>query len=126
MMRAVKQLADVIARLLKLALANPAEAREQLAAACRETLQMELSTLSLVDARAAAELLGRADKVAIFATLLEAQGALDLLEGAVHRARARHLHALAVAHQAQRLDPKSPEVAALLERLRTRLDDASA
>lgn len=120
-MRAVKQLADLIARLLKLALTDPQQAKAQLDSAAREALQMDVATLSLVDARAAAELLGRADKVVLFATILEAYGELELLTGANHAARRHFLHALDVAHEALRLEPKSADASALLARLRDRL-----
>ena len=58
---------------------------------------MEPSTLGFVDAHAAAQLLGRADKVVLFATILEAYGELELLTGAQHAARRHFLHALEVA-----------------------------
>lgn len=121
-MRAVKQLADFVARILKLALTDPRAARDQLEAACRETLHMDLSTLSLVDARSAAELLMRADKVVFFASVIEALGELDLLEGATHRARGRFLHALELAHEAVTLDPKSSDALGLIARLRARVE----
>jgi hypothetical protein len=118
----VKQLADFIARILKLALTDPRAAREQLETACRDGLQMDLSTLSLVDSRTAAGLLVRPDKIVFFAAVLEALGELDLLEGATHRARGRFLHALEMAHEAARVEPKSTDAAALLARLRARLE----
>ncbi len=121
-MRAVKQLASFIARLLKLARTDPRAARDQLEAACRDTVQMELSTLSLVDARTAAGLLVRADKVVFFATVVETLGELDLLEGATHRARGRFVHALELAQEASTLDSKNGEAAALIARLRARLE----
>lgn len=121
-MRAVKQLADFIARVLKLALTDPRAARDQLEAACRDTLHIELATLSLVDARTAAGLLVRADKVVYFATVIETLGELDLLEGATHRARSHFLHALELAHEAASLDSKSSEATALIARLRGRLE----
>lgn len=121
-MRAVKQLADFIARVLKLALTDPKAARGELEVACRDTLHIELSTLSLVDAGSAAGLLARADKVVFFARVIEALGELDLLEGAPHRARSRFVHALELAHEAQRLDPKSSDAAALIAGLRARVE----
>lgn len=121
-MRAVKQLADFIARVLKLALTDPRAARDQLETACRDTLHIELATLSLVDARTAAGLLVRADKVVYFATVIETLGELDLLEGAAHHARSHFLHALELAHEAANLDAKSSEATALIARLRARLE----
>jgi len=121
-MRAVKQLADFIARVLKLALTDPRAARDELEVACRDALHIELATLSLVDARTAAGLLVRADKVVYFATVIEALGELDLLEGAAHRARSHFLHALELAHEAASLDSKSSDATALIARLRARLE----
>ena len=123
-MRAVKQLTEFIARILKLALVDPAQARAQLDDAARSALGMEPSTLAFVDAHAAAQLLGRADKVVLFATILEAYGELELLTGAQHAARRHFLHALEVAHQAVRLDPSSSDARALVDRLRDRLTPA--
>ncbi len=120
-MRVVKQLAEIIARLLKLALTDPQKARAELDAAGREALQMELGPLALVDAATCAQLLGRADKVVLYATIVEAKAELDLLEGAQHRGRANLVHALELAHEALRLGAKNVEAQALLERLRVRI-----
>jgi Flp pilus assembly protein TadD len=120
-MRAVKQLAEVIGRLLKLALVDPQRARAELDEAARSALGMEPSTLAFVDAHTAAVLLGRADKVVLFATVLEAYGDLDELVGATHAARGRFLHALDLAHEALALDPTSAPAKAVVERLRARL-----
>lgn len=120
-MRAVKQLAEFIARVLKLALTDPAKARAELDDAARTALGMEPSTLAFVDAASAAQLLGRADKVVLFATILEAYGDLELLTGAAHAARRHFLHALDLAHEALKLEPTSTDAAALVTRLRERL-----
>jgi hypothetical protein len=121
LIRQVKRLAELIARVLKLALTDPPKARAELDTAARITLGMEPSTLSFVDAASAAQLLGRADKVALFATILEAYGDLELLTGATHAARRHFLHALDIAHEALKLDPTSTDAAALVTRLRDRL-----
>ena len=120
-MRAVKQLAELIARILKLALTDPAKARAELDDAARAALGMEPSTLAFVDAASAAQLLGRADKVTLFATILEAYGELELLTGANHAARRHFLHALDVAHEALKLDPTNAGATLLVTRLRARL-----
>jgi hypothetical protein len=120
-MRAVKQLAVLLARALELALTDPVKARAELDDAARSALGMEPSTLAFVDAATAALLLGRADKVVRFATILEAYGELEHLTGANHRARRHFLHALEVAHQALTLEPMNMEAASLVARLRERL-----
>lgn len=125
-MRVVKQLADLIARVLKLALTDPQKARAELDAAGREALQIELGPLALVDAATCARLLGRADKVVLYATIVEAKAELELLEGAQHRGRAQLLHALELTHEAIALAPKDGEAQRLLERLRDRLAQLDA
>lgn len=120
-LRVVKQLAEVIARALKLALTDPVQARAALEAGARDALGVEPSTLMLVDAGSAAQVLGRPEKVLAFATLLEAYGELELLTGAQHAARRYFVHALEVAHEAARAQPGSAEAKALVERLRDRL-----
>jgi len=118
----VKQLADVIARILKLAITDPQKARVELDAAGKEALQMELAPLGFVDVKTCAQLLGRPDKVLLYASIVEAHAELDLLEAAHHRARGKFLHALELAHQADVMSPGGDDARAAIERLRDRLD----
>ena len=121
-MRLVRQLADTLARILALALQDPKRAREQLAEAARESLGTELSTLTLVDPRSAADALATPERVFQLALLLEASAELDALEGAAHRARRTFTHALEVSHEVLRLDAAHAGARTLQERLRLRLE----
>lgn len=70
-----KQLAEAIARALKLAnAAKVEEAPAILRAACAETLGIEYSVLSMLDAKSAIELLGSKERVLAFIQLVEAMG----------------------------------------------------
>lgn len=121
-MRLVRQLAETLARILALALQDPKRARAQLAEAAREALGTELSPLTLVDPRSAADALATPERVFQFALLLETAAELDALEGAMHRARRGFTHALEMSHEVLRLDDAHPGAKPLQERLRLRLE----
>ena len=100
-MRLVKQLAEFIARALKLAnAAKPEEALATLRAACGQALGMEYEVLSMLDAKSAVELLGDRSRVAAFIQLVEAMGDVDLPANEPMRARTRYQHALELAEAA--------------------------
>ena len=97
-MRMVKQLAEFIARALKLAnAAKPEEALSSLRAACGQALGMEYEVLSMLDAKSAVELLGDRSRVSAFIQLVEAMGDVDLRANELLRARTRYQHALELA-----------------------------
>jgi len=74
-MRLVKQLADVIARSLKLRVEGQREESKQvLVEACGEMFGVEHRVLEMLDATSAAELLGEWSRVDAYARLLEAMG----------------------------------------------------
>lgn len=74
-MRLVKQLAEALARVLKLRKAGEKAAAQQAARdACGDLLGIEFSVLQMLDARSAAELLGDVHRVDAYAQLLEALG----------------------------------------------------
>lgn len=77
-MRAVKQLADFIARALKLAREDkPEQAIEVLQGACIELLGIEYRALAVVDARSAIELLGTKARAKAFIELVEAMSGVE-------------------------------------------------
>jgi hypothetical protein len=97
-MRLVKQVAELIARALKLAsAAKPEEALATLRAACGQALGMEYEVLSMLDARSAIELLGQPERALAFIQLLEAMGDVDARSGESLRALTRYQHALELA-----------------------------
>ena len=109
-MRLVKQLAEFIARALKLAsAAKPEEALSTLQAACGEALGMEYEVLSMLDAKTAVELLGEAPRVLAFIRLVEAMGDVDARVGEPLRALTRYQHALELA-EALGAQPESEEI----------------
>lgn len=113
-MRQVKQLADFIARALRLALAQKQpEAVALLRTAGLELLGMELSSLEWVDAASAVDLLRSTERGLTFARLLEA---LAEVEGG-DAGRSRRRHALEVAAEVLRRAPGHAEARALLARL---------
>ena len=97
-MRLVKQLAEFIARALKLAnAAKPEEALATLRAACGQALGMEYEVLSMLDAKSAVELLGEKARVTAFIQLVEAMGDVDARGNEPMRALTRYQHALELA-----------------------------
>ena len=74
-MRLVKQLAEVVARLLKLrAEGDEEKVKQVLADACVELFGVEHRVLHMLDAHSAASLLGDKAKVDAYAKLLDAAG----------------------------------------------------
>jgi hypothetical protein len=89
-MRAVKQLADFIARALKLAREDKHEqAIELLQGACVELFGVEYRVLSMVDARSALDLLGSAPRAQAFIDLVEAMAQAEV-EPLRREARQQH------------------------------------
>ncbi len=75
LMRLVKQLAEVIARAMKLKLAKKnEEAAEVIEAGCLTLLGIDWQTLAWVDSKSAAQLLKEPARIHAFATLLEHHG----------------------------------------------------
>jgi hypothetical protein len=97
-MRLVKQLAELIARALKLAsTAKHEEALATLRAACGQALGMEYEVLSMLDAKSAVELLGQKERVLAFIQLVEAMGDVDAKAGETLRSLTRYQHAFELA-----------------------------
>ena len=90
--RLIEQLAQVLARLLRVRAAQGEEAvRDALGDACRELLGMEYRVLVAADARAAAVLLGEPVRVEALAALVEQEA---LSWAATDAARAARVAAL--------------------------------
>lgn len=73
-MRLVKQLAEVLARAMKLKVADERKSKEVLKNACGELLGIEFSVLDMLDAKSAVELLGEKPRVVAYLQLVEALG----------------------------------------------------
>ena len=113
-MRQVKQLADFIARALKLAgEQRRPEAVAVLRSASLDLLGIELAALEWVDAAGAVDLLGAPERCLTFARLLEA---LAEVEGP-QAGRPRRAHALEVVDELRRRSPDHAEAGALQLRL---------
>lgn len=93
-MRLVQQLAQFIARALKLADASKRdEAIELLREGCAGQLGMEYDVLAMLDAPAAVDLLGDAQRARAFADLLDAMAEVERRGGDALRAEVRQRHA---------------------------------
>lgn len=93
-MRLVQQVAQFIARALKLADASKRdEAIELLREGCAGQLGMEYDVLAMLDAPAAVDLLGDAQRARAFADLLDAMAEVERRCGDALRAEVRQRHA---------------------------------
>ncbi|MEW5741454.1 MAG: hypothetical protein AB1938_21210 [Myxococcota bacterium] len=93
-MRLVKQLADFIARALKLASEQRREeALEVLRQTCSTQLGMEYEVLSMLDAAAAVDLLGEPSRALAFVQLVDAMAEVEQRCNEPLRAEARRRHA---------------------------------
>lgn len=107
-LRAVKKLAEFIARALGLASAQKLEeARQTLHDAAGSVLGLELKTLELIDARAAVSLLSDWRRVIVAAQLLHALAQVELRAGDEARAHRYVSQALSLLDEL----PERPEVA---------------
>lgn len=120
-MRVVKQLAELIARALKLGDEKKRdEAIEVLQSACGSVLGMEYRVLAMLDAHAAVDLLGTAERAMAFAQLLEAMGDVELSSAEALRAQVRFQHALELVREVCRRWPQDAGAKAALARLEAR------
>ena len=120
-MRLVKQLAEFIARALKLASsAKPEEALATLREACSSALGMEYEVLSMLDVESAVELLGEPARVLAFIRLVEAMGDVDARGAEPVRALTRYQHALELTEALLAGRGDLPEATELATRLRTK------
>lgn len=112
-MRLVRQLADFIARALKLASeSRREEALELLRQTCSSELGMEYEVLAMLDAAAAVELLGHASRALAFAQLVEAMAEVETRSGEPLRAEGRRRHADELLAAILKRWPRHPEAVA--------------
>lgn len=122
-MRLIKQLVELIARVLNLAKAKKAdEAQAVLEAGCLSLLGMDFHTLALVDSASAADLLQQPYRVVAFARLLGAQAEIERARGAEDLAHSHDQHALELVLEALRRSPSHAEALSLGRELRPRVD----
>ncbi len=101
LMRLVKQLAEVLARAMKLKLGKKhEEAAEVIESGCLTLLGIDWQTLAWVDSKSAAQLLQTPARIHAFATLLENHGLLSEDKGDAAKARSKFQHALELYREA--------------------------
>jgi hypothetical protein len=119
-LRAVKRLAEFIARALGLASSQKLEeARRTLYDAAGSVLGLELSTLAMIDAKSAVSLLGDWRRVLATTELLGALAQIELRAGDVAKARTHVAHALSmldVLEPRAELDAARAKLVALLQK----------
>ncbi len=95
--RQIRQLAELLGKLLGLGRAGKQEeAAEELRQGALTLLGLDFATLCAIDSRSGVMLLGSADRVELFASLLDADAELADVEGDAARAELRRHHALEV------------------------------
>ncbi|MBL8953791.1 MAG: hypothetical protein JNK82_23650 [Myxococcaceae bacterium] len=118
-MRAVKQLAELLARALKLKCDEKYdEAAQTLEGGAGDLLGLDFGALALVDSASGAQLLGDVQRIRTFAQLLEELSAVHRAAGDEAKARARARHAHEMYGEALRRKADDAESAAGRERLR--------
>ena len=108
-MRLVKQLAEVLARAMKLkGLKKDDEAAEVIESGCLSLLGIDWKTLAWVDSASAAQLLKEPARIRAFAALLEARAQLHADAGEAAEARSKFQHAFEMYREAGN-DPEAVE-----------------
>jgi hypothetical protein len=121
-MRMVQQLAELLARLLKLKSAKRYdEATEVLESGCASLLGIDFKTLALVDSPSAASLLSEPMRIRTFARLLEELADLSHESGSEARSLARAGHALEMYLEVLARKADDAEARAGVERLKHRV-----
>lgn len=101
-MRLVKQIAELLARALKLQLAKKHdEAAEVLESGCLTLFGMDWKTLAWADSASAADLLKDAKKVSLFASLVEERAKLHVAAGEPAEAESKFQHAYELYREAK-------------------------
>ncbi len=100
-MRLVKQLAELLARALKLRAAKKDdEAVELIEAGCLTLLGIDWKTLAWADSASAAQLLREPEKIRAFAALLEQRARIHQSAGEAPQARSKFQHAFELYREA--------------------------
>lgn len=122
-MRLVRQLAELLARVLRLIeQGRPDEAAAALEAACPSLLGVDYRPLLLVDSASAAALLGDPRKMAAFAQLLAADARVAAARPDEALARSRRQHALEMLLEARQRGALDESSAGLLVELENAVD----
>lgn len=115
--RLIKQLAEFIARALKLVAAGKRDdGLKLLESACGELLGVEYRVLNMLDAKSAVELLYDPAKAMVFVRLLDAMAKIDTPEAAA----ARTGRAIDLLHELLKHAPNNLEAKGLLTELSSR------
>jgi hypothetical protein len=118
-MRAVKQLAELLARALRLKREQKYdEAAQTLEGGCGDLLGFDFGALALVDSPSCAQLLGDAQRIRTFASLLEELADVHRAAGDEAKARARARHAHELFGEVLKRKADDAEAKAALERLK--------
>lgn len=100
-MRLVKQMAELLARALKLKAAKKDdEAAEVLESGCLSLLGIDWKTLAWVDSASAAQLLKEPARIRAFAELLETRAKFHAESGELAEARSKYQHAFEMYREA--------------------------
>ncbi len=118
-MRIVKQLAELLARALRLKREQKFdEAAQTLEGGCGDLLGFDFGALALVDSASCASLLSEPARIRTFAQLLEELAGVHGAAGDEAKARARARHAREMYGEVLKRKPDDAEALAGLERLR--------
>ncbi len=118
-MRSVKQMAELLARAMKLKAAKKdEEAAEVLESGCLSLLGIDWKTLAWVDSASAAQLLKEPSKIRVFAQLLEQRGQFHAESGETDPARSKFQHAFEMYREAG----DHPEAIAGVKRMAALID----
>ena|SRR6185436_13577634 len=119
-MRIVKQIAELLARALKLKVEKRwDEAAQTIEGGCLDLLGIEFAALALVDSVAGAALLGNVTRIRVFARLLEELAGIYREEGSEALARARAKHAREMYREVLKRKADDAEALEALQRLGT-------
>jgi hypothetical protein len=124
-MKMVKQLAKLLAALLKLKSEQKYdEAVQSLEGACQDLLGLDFGALALVDSQSGASLLREVAHIRTFARLLEELSLVHADKGEEAKARARARHAFEMYCEALVRRGEDGEARAGIGRLQDRVDEA--
>lgn len=117
-MRIVRQLAELLARALKLKREKKFdEAAQTIEGGCGDLLGFDFGALALVDSASSAQLLAEPARIRAFARLLEELAEVHRAAGDVAKARARGKHAAEMYGEVLKRKAGDPESTEALERL---------
>ena len=123
LLRSIKQFVELLARALKLGSAQKKdEAIQVLEAGCLSILGIDYRELTFVDSSSAANLLGSAHKILLFAKLLDGMRQVAEAAGDEASARSKAQYACEITLELLKRYPNNEEAAGLLQTLAPKLD----